>query len=214
MRRRRPGISEGHMDTRDLFLDQHTAMHSVAVGGNKLSAADRAFAGLSDEQMRVRPREDLNSLAWLMWHIARAEDIVVNQVLAGKSQLFDDGGWMKRLNVTRRDFGIGMTSPEVTEVTRQIDVGALREYRDAVGARTREIVGAFRPQDWDGEVTAEGVGRAAAAGAFGARTEALSKAFPGRPRAAVLSGIALFHSAGHMGEAATVRTAGGFGTGI
>jgi hypothetical protein len=30
----------------------------------------------------------------------------------------------------------------------------------------------------------------------------------------MLSGIALFHSAAHIGEAATVRTAGGFGTGI
>jgi hypothetical protein len=30
----------------------------------------------------------------------------------------------------------------------------------------------------------------------------------------MLSGIALFHSAGHMGEATTVRAAGGFGTGI
>src|SRR6266702_4711640 len=114
------------MDARDLFLDQHAVMHSAAVGGNKMSAAERAFAGLTDEQMRVRPREDLNSLAWLMWHIARAEAIQ----------------------------------------------------------------------------------RAAAGGAFGARTEQLAKAFPGRPRAAVLSGIALFHSAGHMGEAATVRSAG------
>ena len=62
------------MHVRDLFLDQHAAMHSAAVGGNKMSAAERAFGGLTDEQMRVRPREDLNSLAWLMWHIARAED--------------------------------------------------------------------------------------------------------------------------------------------
>jgi hypothetical protein len=34
------------------------------------SAAERTFSGLTDEQMRVRPREDLNSLAWLLWHIA------------------------------------------------------------------------------------------------------------------------------------------------
>jgi hypothetical protein len=26
------------MDGRDLFLEQHAAMHSVAVGGNKMSA--------------------------------------------------------------------------------------------------------------------------------------------------------------------------------
>jgi hypothetical protein len=201
------------MDIRELFLDQHAAMHSPAVGGNKMSQAERAFAGLTDEQMRVRPREDLNSLAWLMWHIARAEDIIVNQALAGRPQVFD-AAWMKRLGVDRPDFGIGMTSLEVSELSRQVDIGALREYRDAVGRRTREVVGGFTAQDWDGAVAPEGVERAAADGGFGARTDALKKAFPGRPRSAVLSGIALFHSAGHMGEAATVRTAGGFGTGI
>jgi DinB superfamily len=201
------------MDVRDLFLDQHAAVHSAAVAGNKMSAAERAFGGLSDEQMRVRPREDLNSLAWLMWHVARLEDIFVNQVLSGQSQLFEDG-WARRLAITRRDFGIGMTSAEVTALTAQIDVGALREYRDAVGRRTREVIGGFKAQDWDGQVSMEGLQAAAGAGAFGARTEALPKAFAGRPRTAVLSGIALFHSMGHMGEAATVRSAGGFGTGI
>jgi hypothetical protein len=30
----------------------------------------------------------------------------------------------------------------------------------------------------------------------------------------VLSGLALFHPAGHFGEANTIRSAGGFGTGI
>src|SRR5262244_506170 len=201
------------MDARDLFLEQHAAVHSAAVGGNKMSAAERTFTGLTDAQMRVRPREDLNSLAWLLFHIARGEDIFVNRILAGRPQVLDDA-WKKRLGVSRPDFGIGMTSPEVTELTRQIDVGALREYRDAVGRRTRDVVGAFKPQDWEGTVAVDAVQRAASEGAFGARTEQIVKAFPGRPRTAMLSGIALFHSAGHLGEAATVRTAGGFGTGV
>jgi len=202
------------MDVRDLFLDQHAAMHSAAVGGNKMSASERAFAGLTDEQMRVRPREDLNSLAWLMFHISRAEDIFVNTILGARTQLFDDESWAKRLAITRRDFGIGMTSAEVTELTRQVELGALREYRDAVGRRTREVVGGFKPQDWEGTVSADAVQRAASQDAFGVRTEQIVKGFPGRPRSAMLSGIALFHSAGHLGEAATVRTAGGFGTGV
>jgi len=62
--------------------------------------------------------------------------------------------------------------------------------------------------------SADAVQRAADQGAFGVRTEQIVKAFPGRPRSAMLSGIALFHSAGHIGEAATGRTAGGFGTGV
>ena len=197
-----------------MFLDQHAAMHSAAVGGNKMSASERAFTGLTDEQMRVRPREDLNSLAWVMFHISRAEDIFVNTILGARTQLFDDESWAKRLAITRRDFGIGMTSPEVTELTRQIELAALHEYRDAVGRRTRDVVGSFKPQDWDGTVAADAVQRAASEGAFGIRTEQIVKAFPGRPRSAMLSGIALFHSAGHLGEAATVRSAGGFGTGV
>jgi hypothetical protein len=201
------------MDARELFLDQHSAMHSVAVAGNKASAAERAFGGVSDAQMRLRPREDLNSLAWLLWHVARAEDIMVNPVLAGRSQVCDEG-WLRRLGIARRDFGIGMTSPEVSELTARIDLGALREYRDAVGRRTREVVGGFKAEDWQGEVEAAAMELAAADGAFGSRREGMVKAFSGRPRAMVLSGIALFHPAGHFGEAATVRTAGGFGTGI
>ena len=201
------------MDARDMFLQQHSVVHSAAVGGNKASTAERTLTGLTDEQMRVRPREDLNSISWLVWHIARGEDIMVNRVLGGRSQVFDDA-WLKRLAITRRDFGIGMSSAEVSDLTRQIDVGALREYRDAVGLRTREVVGAFKAQDWEGEVLAPALEQAASEGAFATRAEALVKAFTGRPRAMVLSGIALFHSAGHLGEAMTVRGAGGFGTGV
>jgi hypothetical protein len=202
------------MDARELFLDQHAAVQSAAVAGTKMSLAERTFAGVTDAQMRVRPREDLNSLAWLMFHIARAEDVMVNLLLTGRSQVLDDGAWPKRLGVSRRDFGIGMTSAEVTELTQQIDMDALRAYRDAVGLRTREIVGGFTTADWGGRLEAAAVERAAAEGAFGPRTDALVKGMPGRPRAATLTGIALIHPAGHMGEAATVRAAGGFGTGI
>jgi hypothetical protein len=201
------------MDARDLFLQQHAAVQSAAVGGNPMSAAERAFGRVSDEQMRVRPREDLNSLAWLLWHIARAEDIMVNMLIAGRDQVWD-ASWSARVGVARPDFGIGMTSAEVTAITRAVDLGALREYRDAVGRRTREIVGAFKDADWAGQLAAADLERAAAHGAFGARAEQMTKIFTGRPRMAFLSGIALFHPAGHLGEAVTVRSAGGFGTGI
>ena len=201
------------MDARDLLLEEHSAVHSAAVGGNKASLAERTFGGLTDDQMRVRPREDLNSLAWLMWHIARAEDIMANIIVNGRDQVLD-GGWQSRLKIARPDFGIGMTKPEVAELSAKIDIAGLRDYRDAVGRRTQEILGAYGPKDWEGAVDAATAERAGALGCFGERTEALVKGFTGRPRRAVLSGIAIMHSAMHMGEGATVRTAGGFGTGV
>ena len=53
------------MDARDLLLDEHARMHAASVTGEKGTLAERTFGGLSDDQMRARPREDLNSLAWL-----------------------------------------------------------------------------------------------------------------------------------------------------
>ncbi|MEX2222062.1 MAG: DinB family protein [Candidatus Rokuibacteriota bacterium] len=201
------------MDACDLLLDEHGRMHAIGVTGDKGTLAERTFGGLSDEQMRVRPREDLNSLAWLMWHIARAEDIFAGVILSGRDQIMDDG-WLARLKTARRDFGIGMTKPEVAELTSQVDVAALREYRDAVGRRTQEIIRGFRPADWQGELQAPALEKAAALGCFGAKGELVAKAFIGRPRVGILGALLVTHSALHMGEAQTVRTAGGFGSGI
>ena len=166
--------------------------------------------GLTDEQMRVRPREDLNSIAWLVWHIARAEDIFLNPVLAGRDQVFDDA-WMKRLGVESEGLRDRHEERRGQRSQRSINLDALREYRDAVGKRTRELVGGFQPQDWEGQIQQSAVERAAGEGAF---APPVVQAFTGRPRMAVLSGLALFHPAGHFGEATTVRGAGGFGTGV
>jgi hypothetical protein len=201
------------MDARDLLLDEHARMHASAVTGEKATLAERTFGGLSDDQMRARPREDLNSLAWLMWHIARAEDIFANVVLSGRDQVLDEG-WLGRLKTSRRDFGIGMTKPEVSELTAAVDVTALRAYRDAVGRRTQEVIRAFGPGDFQGELSAPALEKAVALGCFGANGEKVAKAFTGRPRIGILGGLLVTHAAMHMGEAQTVRTAGGFGSGI
>jgi hypothetical protein len=148
-----------------------------------------------------------------MWHIARAEDVFANVILGGRDQVMDEG-WLARLKTSRRDFGIGMTKAEVAELTGHVDVAALREYRDAVGRQTQEVVRRFGPSDWQGELQAAALEKAASLGCFGAKGEMVGKAFTGCPRVGILGGLLVTHSAMHMGEAQTVRTAGGFGSGI
>ena len=200
------------MNANELFLLQHAGVHSAVVGGNPGSAAERAFGNITDEQMRTRPHERLNSVAWVLFHIARVEDIIVNPVITGCPQVFDDT-WSRRLGVDRPDVGIGMTSAEVTELTGQVKLDALRAYRDEVGTRTREIVTAFKDADWQGTVTLEDLERAGAQGAFGSSRELVIKVQSGRPRAGVLSALAISHCFNHMGEAVTIRSMGGFWSG-
>ena len=168
------------MDARDLLLDEHARMHTTSVTGEKGTLAERTFGGLSDAQMRERPREDLNSVAWLLWHIARAEDVFANVVLTGRDQVMDDK-WLGRLKTSRRDFGIGMTKAEVSELTSQIDLVALREYRDAVGRRTQDVIRGLEPPAWQGELPAAALEKAAALGCFGTKGELLVKVFTGPP---------------------------------
>ena len=80
------------------------------------SFADRVFGGVTDEQMRVRPADGLNSLVWLLWHMARTEDAAVNLVVAHGRQVLDDD-WTRRMNVPSRTIGTGMTDGEVADLT-------------------------------------------------------------------------------------------------
>ena len=56
------------------FYLQHGRVHSSKVS-SVTSLADRIFGALTDQQMRVRSGTGLNSLVWLLWHMARVETL-------------------------------------------------------------------------------------------------------------------------------------------
>ena len=195
------------MDLLSFFLAQHAAVHTSEVGGRP-SLVDRVFGGLDDEQMRMRPGPGLNSLVWLLWHMARTEDAAVNPVVAARDQVLDDE-WIRRMNVPWRIIGTGMTDDEVAEMTARADVAAVRAYRSAVGRRTREVVAALRSAMWDEVVEVDDIRRGAAAGAFRDWVEGTRYPWLGWTRAEQLASSALRHNAAHIGEAVTIRSLAG-----
>ena len=94
------------MDVVSFFLVQHGDRHSAAVAGSQ-TYADRVFAGLTTDQMRTRSNPGLNSLVWLLWHMARTEDVSVNLVVADGRQVWDED-WGQRLNAPWPIIGTGM----------------------------------------------------------------------------------------------------------
>ncbi len=204
------------MDTLGFFLLQHGHLHSFEDGGGA-SFADRVFGGVTNEQMRARPADRLNSLVWLLWHMARTEDAAVNLVVANGRQVLDDD-WTRRMNVPSGTIGTGMTDGEVAELTRRADVDAVRAYRSAVGRQTQDVVSGLRPDSWNDIVGLVDTARAAAAGAFAPNTAWVEgvgyKPWQGHTRAAQLAGSAIRHNAVHLGEAITVRSLAGFPLGL
>jgi DinB family protein len=199
------------MDLLAFFLSQHAAVHASDVSGRAFSV-QRVFSELSDDEMRIRPGKGLNSLVWLLWHMARTEDVAVNLVVAGRDQVLDDA-WIRRMNVPWRIIGTGMTADEVTEMTARADVAAVRVYRAAVGIRTREVVQGLRADAWAEIVGDEDIKRAAVTGAFRDWVEGAKYPWLGWSRADQLASSALRHNAAHIGEAVTIRGLAGFGLG-
>jgi hypothetical protein len=201
------------MDELDLFRRLHGQVQAGVVGPpepNDVSYADHLLAELSDEQMRLRPGPAQNSCAWLMWHVTRAEDLAINTMIAGSDQVLDAGDWLAQLAVPYRSIGTGMSTVEVTDFSRRVDIGALREYRTAVGLRTKEVVGGKDRASWEEPTPPDHLRRAVREGAFTAPAQAFMEAFwSNRPRKWFLwqpTG----HSFYHLGEIACVRSQGGF----
>ena len=190
------------MNAAEFFLVHHGRLHAAGVA-EPASMWERVYGGVTDEQLRARPA-GMNSLAWLLWHTARTEDVNMNLVITAGHQVFDDG-WSKRLGIGRVDIGTGMTDAEVTDLSRRLDLAAARAYRTAVGKRTREIVSKLRVGAWDEIVTPLDVNRAVAAGAFGPRAGWVEKLWQGVTKANRLGATAITHNAMHLGEAVAVR---------
>lgn len=182
------------MDAVSFFLLRYGDIHGSLIDG--------LFARLPEAHLRGRPHAGVNTVAWLLWHSARIEDVALNRFLADRGQVLD-AGWLERLRVSRRDVGTGMTDAEVDELSARIDLQALKGYWDAVTARTLEVVQTLRGRDLETLVPAERVRSVVLSeGVVAPGAEWLTEFWAGgRSRAWVLAQTALLHPNGHYYEA-------------
>jgi DinB family protein len=187
------------MDAIDLFLVRYQQVHGSLVGD--------LLKDLSEVEIRRRPHHAVNTIAWLVWHAARVEDVGVNRFIAARSQVLTEQGWLDRMNLARRDVGTGMDDAEVDELSVSIDLTGLRGYWEAVGQRTVEVAESLRGQDLTDMVGLERVTRAARdEGAVVEKASWLVDFWAGgRTRAWFLAQVPLLHVYGHYFEARVVK---------
>ena len=160
-------------------------------------------------RFRSRPHEAVNSIAWLLWHIARCEDVYMNRLLSDRPQVLEEEGWPARLDVPLRRIGTGMTDEEVAELSAKINIPALRAYYDAVGRRATEVVASLRPETLDEVVDEAHIHRVLFEGVLEANADRVVSAYRGRTKGYYLM-QALTHKASHLGQAGVVRRLLGF----
>ena len=117
--------------------------------------------GLSVDDLLWRPYDRANSIAWILWHIARMEDAQIAP-LAGTDEVWTRDGWVERFGLpyARRAMGYGQSAEEVAAF-RLEDPALLTGYYQAVHEATIELVDTLSEDDlarviderWDPPVT-------------------------------------------------------------
>jgi hypothetical protein len=130
-----------------MFLSQHAMLHSAKISrGQVWSYENEILDDITEWAARRIPHRCDHSVVWCIWHIARIEDITMNILIAGESQVLRQANWLERMGVTAHDSGNAMDADEVAHLSSSINIDALRAYRLAVGRRTRRIVNRLPPE--------------------------------------------------------------------
>ena len=201
------------MDARSLFLADHGRLHAATVSAGDdpaivalvgFSYEDATLYKLADPDLATCPDGGGNSIAWLLWHMTRLEDVVVNTLLRGAPEVLDRDGWVAQLGIEARDVGTSNSDDEVAGFNERVDVSALRTYRAAVGRETRAWA---RTADFDALVAPPDIEArlAAAPPALHERAQWLKKFWVGKPGLTLLSFAVVAHGFMHFGEAQTIR---------
>ena len=111
--------------------------------------ARHAVDGLDVDQLTHRPGPQANTIAWLIWHLARVQDDHIAEIL-GAEQLWAHGDWARQLGLEPDPSNTGYGHiPEEVAAVRPERPEVLLEYLDAVDTRTRTMLEGLAPTDLD-----------------------------------------------------------------
>ena len=127
------------MQTKDVLKDGFSRVQEEV---------DRTLEGMTAEQLAFRPDENANSMAWLVWHLARVQDNQMSEV-AGREQAWIEDGWAEKFGMPPDpgNHGVGHTSKEVAGI--KPDGRLLRDYYAAVEQRTYEYLEGIDSEELD-----------------------------------------------------------------
>jgi hypothetical protein len=189
-----------------LFLSHHAMLHSVGLSQiGPRTLADQVLKDMPEEQVRRVPRAGDHSIAWLIWHMARCEDITMNLLVAGTPQILHRNGWLEMMKSPICDTGNAMETAAVDNFSNTIDIEALLAYRLAVGRRTQEIVRQLQPSELRRKVEPSRIRQVWDEGAVVEAARGIAEYWSKRTMAELLLMPATRHNLIHLGEALQLK---------
>lgn len=151
--------SDCYEEAKELFLEMHGLVHFSEVTSMKYqSFFDILLEGTEDKDYSIMPTEKDETIAWIIWHITRIEDITINILVNNSNQVLNQK-WLENLNINITDTGNAMTDEEIIYLSKSLNKQELINYRNAVGKRTQEILKSLNFKDMKRKIDREGLNR-------------------------------------------------------
>ena len=195
------------MNTLEFFLLHHNRLYFEPSG------ILTRISVLNDEQMRSC-RHNLNSIAWIIWHMARCEDVAINRIISAGEQVLDTDNYDRRLRVQRRDIGTSMSFNEVINLSNKIDINSLREYITAVATKTQKVIRELPPELLNQIPNPAYLMKVLfEEGALNKNSEWVAEHYSNKTKGWFLGHLGLTHGKGHLGQIILLRKMIGLGSG-
>ena len=124
---------------KELFLSIHAALHTSVISEMPRNEVDALLQDLQEYEYAIMPTREAETIAWVIWHIARIEDLTMNMVVARQEQVWN-ADWKQRLQTGLEDTGNALTDDEIMDFSKTVCIRELLAYRNAVGRRSRQLV--------------------------------------------------------------------------
>jgi hypothetical protein len=187
------------MDLSQTILQRHEVLYDFYL--------ESFWKTVAEDLMRQRPHPRVNSIAWNLWHLARAEDAGLNRFVAESPQVLDEGGWMERMNAPWRHHGSGMSFEDVDALSQRIDLPALHDYSLAVKKRSQEIIAQMDGVDLEATLSLEYTRKVVIdEGLAHSGADDLAKHYSGWSKGKCLMLYALTHPYQHVGEMGVIAS--------
>ncbi len=109
---------------------------------------NQAIQGLTTDQLAFRPQRHSNSIAFLLWHVARVEDLWINRILLGEMEIYERGGWYKKFGTPAQHSGFGY-DVNMLDSWPVPGLELLRDYAAAVRGKTKAYVNSLNMKKMD-----------------------------------------------------------------
>jgi hypothetical protein len=126
------------------------AQFTLGILANLQEALTKALEGLTPEEVSYQPDKESNSIGFILWHMTRAEDMMIIATLMGKPEEWETGKWAIRMGFDGdfKDNGWGYTAEQLSSFA----VPKLEEmtaYGKSVRAETEKYLTKLSPEDFD-----------------------------------------------------------------